>query len=296
MAYTDYGIRLTQMIYAFHMPVFVFLSGYFTSLKPDFKKHLHWVLASLAIFVLAQWAQCLYDIALPFFAPHGVVKIPWRKLFLYMPGFSLWYLLSLIYWRIGTWIFHNRISDKVLLGLSFLAAITSGLFPASNHLSFQRTFVFLPFFVLGYLFKKHQLDLRMQKIPLWMCYAILPIIGLSTRWLPIFAPSFRYTNLPHDLIIRAIQTILALILSFGLIRVFCSWPIEKLSRWGKHTLWIYIGHAIPILFQNLVVAKFKIPINIASAVVVSIGYVVCFTLAAEIYYRNFQSKKEIEHP
>ena len=35
LRFIDYGISVGKMIYSFHMPVFVFLSGYFTSQKTE---------------------------------------------------------------------------------------------------------------------------------------------------------------------------------------------------------------------------------------------------------------------
>ena len=43
LSYNDYGLGLTKMIYSFHMPVFVFLSGYFTSLNADRAKQVVWL-------------------------------------------------------------------------------------------------------------------------------------------------------------------------------------------------------------------------------------------------------------
>ena len=61
--YNDYGLELNKMIYAFHMPVFIFLSGYLTSLKATMEKRLSWCKHTLIIYVFAQIFHLLLALA-----------------------------------------------------------------------------------------------------------------------------------------------------------------------------------------------------------------------------------------
>ena len=54
LSYYDFGLRINRIIYAFHMPAFVFLSGYFTSAYTPVKKLKAQLSKLLVIYVIAQ--------------------------------------------------------------------------------------------------------------------------------------------------------------------------------------------------------------------------------------------------
>ena len=43
LGYNDYGLGINRVIYSFHMPVFIFLSGYFTSQNTNREKQTKWL-------------------------------------------------------------------------------------------------------------------------------------------------------------------------------------------------------------------------------------------------------------
>lgn len=296
MVYSDYRIKTGQMIYAFHMPAFVFISGYLTSLSPNFKKHVRWVWATLAIYIGAQWYQNLYGMILQLLHEDfeltrwNILVTRWKLLVGLCPCFSLWYILSLVYWRIGLWLVYGHISDRLMLIVSIFAAIASGFFPVGNQLSFQRTLVFMPMFVIGYLFKKHNLSLSISRMPVSVCVVFLLFGLFASRYIPFFMPSSPYSRLIHDAIIRSIQCILAFVLTISLFRVLYAIPVNMISRWGKHTLWIYIGHSVPITLQNVIMRKYYPSFNVLEALIVSALYVAGFTFIAECFH-NIRSKR-----
>lgn len=85
-----------NFIYLFHMPLFVFVSGRFSQMrdKTKYRKSFLRLLETLIIFQLA--AIFLFgDFSLGWFAG------PW---------FHLWYLLSLIFWRLVIYIYPPPVS------------------------------------------------------------------------------------------------------------------------------------------------------------------------------------------
>ncbi len=97
LTFKDYGIDLMEMIYSFHMPVFVFLSGYFTSLSSDKEKQRRWLKKTLVIFIAALIAQYILKLVLEYelsrlngfeFNAYSILK----PRSLVSPGFALWYL------------------------------------------------------------------------------------------------------------------------------------------------------------------------------------------------------------
>lgn len=100
-----YGLRINRMIYSFHMPVFVFLSGYFTSLSSNREKQNNWLKKTLIIYAVAQITHYSLRLLLEFGAstikakPFDYSLLSWK--FLVSPELALWYLVCLLYWRIA---------------------------------------------------------------------------------------------------------------------------------------------------------------------------------------------------
>lgn len=82
---------LTRGIYAFHMPLFVLLSGHFTK-KKSLKEQALKSLKLLKLFIIFH----ALDLSIEAYA-YG--KLPSIGDILY-PSFALWYLLCLFYWRV----------------------------------------------------------------------------------------------------------------------------------------------------------------------------------------------------
>src|SRR5262249_8924699 len=115
------------IIYAFHMPAFVFLSGYLTSRS---KGILEAVREILGLYVVAQaaWFVLLVITTWPFDLSNVLA------LALQMatdPGYGLWYLLALFYWRslAPVWALTRspRSSMITLIALGMLAGAMPGL-------------------------------------------------------------------------------------------------------------------------------------------------------------------------
>ncbi|MDZ4957068.1 hypothetical protein GNF51_14935, partial [Clostridium perfringens] len=72
------------------------------------------------------------------------------------PGWTLWYLLSLFFWRITL---KYLVKIKYILILSFVMGILIGLIPSvGSVLSISSTVVFLPCFLLGYYANEEHLN------------------------------------------------------------------------------------------------------------------------------------------
>jgi fucose 4-O-acetylase-like acetyltransferase len=141
-----YGViceNIWQIIYVFHMPLFILISGYLTTIKPIsvFWKSLNRIVVPLLIF------QLLFV-----FIAVVIFRNAFSISYLITPFWILWYLLSLAFWRIMI-----QFTPKILLSLPLLyliiatvIAIFGGLMPYGRILSIQRTFSFYPFFLFGF--------------------------------------------------------------------------------------------------------------------------------------------------
>lgn len=135
----DFGLNGTKWliwsyIYSFHMPVFVFISGFFSK-KISVDKTIKNIIIPYVIFDLL--------FVLFFYREYTFLNI-------FTPCYSFWYLLSLFNWRI---LIKSISKIKLLLLFSIILGLIIGIFNEfENFLSASRTVCFFPFFVFGYKF------------------------------------------------------------------------------------------------------------------------------------------------
>ncbi len=287
LSYNDWGLSINRMIYSFHMPVFVFLSGYFTSPSTDREKQLKWLKKTLLIYLIAQLAYVVLDVGFDYakaLIKHESIDtslLSWRDLI--VPRIALWYLVCLIYWRLSAWRFFSKTNDIALLFISCGLALASGFVPIDEELSFQRAFSLFPFFVSGMLFRKHGLMERLNKLPYY--YALIGLLlGLvASRFMPTYMPKFHYMNW-HQLILRVIQTGLGLFLCLCILRVTQVSPAEKVAKYGIYTLWIYIGHIFLLKIGEKALSLFGLSLNLFTALLLASFYCLVLILLANSYH------------
>jgi fucose 4-O-acetylase-like acetyltransferase len=135
---TDSAYVLYVSIYLFHIPLFVFLSGYFSSAEAPTSARIRSVMVDLLI-------------------PYVIFESIWSLIhsvqagvFLFnplRPSWTLWFLLSLAAWRI---LLPYLAQLPLPLTLAVVVSVLSGYWSVDQTLSLSRTLAFLPFFVLGY--------------------------------------------------------------------------------------------------------------------------------------------------
>lgn len=296
LKYMDYGLRVSRVIYSFHMPVFIFLSGFFTSLSSNKEKRISWIKNTIIIYIVADIAELLLNILLDYSACSLKGRefsissyFNWHTVF--WPGFALWYLVCLIYWRIAIWTIGNKMNDITLFVISCLLLVPTGFVPLSFDLSFQRTFAFLPFFVLGIVFKKRGLVRKLEQLPVY--YAVIGLLlgfiaaGLMPTYFPV-QPLKTFDQVAE----RVIQTILALFLCIMIIRLSRAKFTEAFAKYGSMTLWIYIGHIFLVNTSNRLFPHLGISLNIFTAIFVAALYCAFLIILAKTYESKKQKHKD----
>ncbi len=136
--YTELGNAkyLVNIIYFFHMPAFVFISGYFSKKEITFKKALKYIL----IYIIFNSVFILYT------------AVTSKSLLLLTPFFSYWYILALVIWRIiAKYLPCNK--WYIVIPFSFVIALVSGYFSdVTTVFAMDKVFGFLPFFFIRILF------------------------------------------------------------------------------------------------------------------------------------------------
>ena len=130
---------LYLIIYSFHMPLFVWISGYFA--KPADRSCIRSLIFPYLIF------QLLYSVAAVFF---------WKtedSIKLLEPYWLMWFLMALFLWRLLLPLLDVKDikSQAVTLGTVLLLALLTGWEQELRYvLSFQRMVALFPMFILGY--------------------------------------------------------------------------------------------------------------------------------------------------
>lgn len=268
-----------KWIYIFHMPLFIFISGYFSRKKNkiDFIASIWKLLEPLILFqVIARLLD--YIIGLSFSFSFQNILTPW---------WVLWYLLSLIYWRLLLQIIPDSIlrNTKLVLFTTLIISLFAGFFPFNRFLSIQRTLSFLPFFFLGFY-------MRNKNICLPNKYKLLSSFFLILTFLiPIFASDY-LGDLKHadpyksvnDMYRRFIIFAISIPMSLAFINL-C--PKTKLSaKLGRFTLQYYIFHAF-IINPFLVTAINKLGLPTSSLAVVVYTVAIATGIGLATFLPNF---------
>ncbi len=280
LSYEDYGLEINKMVYSFHMPIFVLLSGYFTSIDKLRTAQSKWIKKTFIIYVFAQLGHVLIS---------PLMNESINRNVLISPYLALWYLICLLYWRIAYWRLFYQWNDLNLFILSFFLAIISGFIPIDHIFSFQRAFAFFPFFVMGICMKKRNLISYLEKIPSKYAFIGLVIgLGIAHFFPWVYMPKNHYVYTPEP-IIRGIQTIIGIYLCIFILSVSRNKYLEKLACFGQYTLWIYIGHTYLIRIGNYLLYKYNYTLNPIQAVLLTIAYCGLFIWIAQKY--TFFKKK-----
>ncbi len=295
LSYYDYGIELNKMIYSFHMPVFVFLSGYFTSLKSNSEKQAMWLKKAAIIFLLAQFAHITIAVVSRYLSAAMSITTPLYFISLddfIVPKFALWYILCLIYWRLIAWNAIDKTHGLWWLIGSFILSIIAGVVPIGETFSFQRAFAFFPFFVLGLVFRQRNWAIQLDKVPLLIPVIIIIIGFIAARQLPLFQPREHYVNW-NDAFLRTVQSIMGVLLCLSVIRLSrASKQIEKLAEYGIYTLWIYVGHTFIITIEEKIFPHLGITYNVFIAVAIAIIYCAIFIFIAKRYHARHDLNRQ----
>ncbi|KIL80386.1 acyltransferase family protein [Bacillus badius] len=240
---------LYTTIYLFHMPGFILVSGFFA--KGFYKKG-----------YVKKTAQ---KILLPFFIFQVIYSFFYFYLYedealhldLLVPHWSLWFLLSLFFWNLllvisVKWL---KLKPAVLITVSFAIGTAIGCIDAQlDILSIARTFIFFPFFLIGYYLKKEHFNLlghKTVRLSLLVGALAVFLIALSfpefdQRWL---LGSFSFADLESSNTTGMLYRTGIYVVSFMMIATFFAFVPKKkffFTDWGRNTLYVYLLHGFVI--------------------------------------------------
>ena len=234
----SFGRAMYNTLYLFHMPQFVFLSGRFSQLN-DRKRYRKGILRLLESYFVFQVLHTLYNVM----QGYGFSL----SAFLLQPAYAMWYLLSLISWRLMVYFMGDNVMrryPKAVVALSFVFCLAAGLFNPELPLALNPTMVFMPFFLFGYYSVKVDLKQMVRKVPLWLAIFIVVAVFavcyfMLNRNMRVLFASFAFRT-PKDVAIRVAYMVVSMVMCVAVMR---CWPGGKtMARWGRNTLFMYLWH------------------------------------------------------
>lgn len=228
-------------IYSFHMPLFVFLSGMFARERleaGDYSKIVWTLVLPLVVF------QFVYT---------GMSRLTgWYEYSLFTPYWLLWFIASMIFWRLLLPLFASPGGLVVAVVISMAAGYDDGV---GYTLSVSRTLYFLPFFVFGHLYGE-QLAATARRHPFLFALMFVCCVGAVLAWWKLglnpgaLTGSRDYTSGAADASYPALARLGLMLLGAGAAMGFAALvPRDPpLLRWlGERSLAIYLLHGLLVM-------------------------------------------------
>lgn len=259
------SMAMFDWIFCFAMPLFVFMSGLFCNPNStSFHKSQLRLFETLVVFSLI--------LKVPYLL--GVIKnhIPIDPEEILKPGYTLWYLLALIWWRYLVYVVpvirHQKHTVFVLLA-SCVISLLSGFINSGNSISLPRTLFFLPYFLCGYYLsnKKDIVKANVQKINKYMAIIGLVIVFILFYYLNNNQLEVNTGNVPYSQWSMGLDKAILWRIVFSCISILASVFIcsiitqstTKFSGFGTKCLIIYIYHPIFLILLKTIQPILNLP-------------------------------------
>lgn len=271
-------LAIYNSIYTFHMPLFIFITGYFTKKYVNVDKRKHVLFKLIETLFVFQILHVLFEYSRGH--TYSLTSILLR------PQWTLWYLYSTVVWKALVFITPSSWlkSWKLILGICFFLSICVGFVPCSL-LSISRTIAFLPFFMLGYYAHTFGYNVRRIRINPMIC--IVAIASLFFLHYNLDIPLFRllsgkhpYTimNLPFPYILRACHYFLAILISCTVISLINI--NNMIIKIGEDSLFYYMLHPFIVILTRSICIKIGIDFcSITLILLFCINIIIVYQLA-----------------
>ncbi|WP_312096942.1 acyltransferase family protein [Niallia sp.] len=277
---------LYKVIYTFHMPAFILISGFFAkgiAEKGYIKKYAKKLIIPYLIF------QLVYSIFYYFLYGKSTLAIEPLT-----PHWSLWFLISLFFWNIFLLAF-GKLKPIQGIILSLILGLAIGMIDwTSSYLSLTRTFVFFPLFLIGFYMKKEHFNFVKTRKATISAIAIFTLVFIGFHFFPsinyqwLFG-SKSYEALGEGYLVGMAIRLFFYVLSFLMIFCFFACVPKKeyfFTKFGKSTLYVYLLHGffirlfrqsdLPDIFESprsymmIVIVSFLITLLLSSNIIISL--------------------------
>lgn len=237
----QYVDTLYLVIYLFHMPAFILISGHFSRTiknKEDIKKIGKTLLLPYIIF------QIVYTLYYKNVFGDSI------QFELFEPRYALWFLLSMVMWKFMLWVFSGH---RAMILVSIVLSLLVGYISEVNEwLSLSRTFFFFPFFLIGYYLDREIFAKLKYKWNVRVASTFGGVLVLfayaygDVRWKEWFFGRIPYEEINYGILDSAVLSRVAIYaLMMVSTYIFLS-VVPKNKQWytniGRKTLCIYLLH------------------------------------------------------
>lgn len=248
---------LNNVIYSFHMPLFIFISGYFS--KNINKQRQSEIDNILYLYVIFEILNYLFT---------KITTLGSGTYNIFQPTYQNWYILGIFFWRLLVPYFNFYPKRVSLLTILIISLIIGFFRDFHTFLGLYRIIYFMPFFVLGYYSPNIESILdRFEK------YKLMFIIFLILSFVAIFILSiknFRFNNMinyaytPYSgysssfyFLLRIIGLITSFTISFF---VLFTIPSKEtfFSHLGAQTLNVFALHMFLVYPINFIAYRLKL--------------------------------------
>lgn len=264
---------LTKGIYAFHMPLFVLISGLFTK-----KRNLHDTIKYSSKFIYIFIFFHIINLLLVYLIDD---KFSFNAII--TPSFALWYLFCLFLWRVLVSLIPSTIDKRIIIFLSICISIFIGFIPFSGLFGLHRFFSFIPFFCIGFYCKEYifrAIKFIMYESRYKNIYAVFSIIlfiiffVIATHneyWLRIMISPYTKWS---DFIFRLLYLLNSFILGLTFIILIFSINRNKaniFSIMGAKSLFYYVYHPYLLyIYVYIINNHIYTNINIYSSILITL--------------------------
>jgi len=280
-------------IFSFHMPLFLFISGYLSKNVEKCRKKA--MTEYLLLFIIAQLLWVLYKV---------VVEKDFYYFFnMLEPGFGLWYILSIFVYRI---LLKDLVRIKHIVIISAVASVLiMTLVNIQHFLDIQRIVGFLVYFLIGYYTDENTIN-KIKKIPPYLAaiglgavFAVFYIIldkkilnyGFFLRFLEHQAAIYDFSNIFIGLAIYIFIIPASLLIGSLVIAM-----IPRKEMWftyiGEDTLPLYLSHTYGVALYREFLREVVIDSNSIAAFIVLCSCICIVLFSSKVYRKKFHFCKD----
>ncbi|ASU34892.1 acyltransferase family protein [Mucilaginibacter xinganensis] len=256
---------LRYIIYSFHMPVFIGISGYLFNSTKNSNLSILGLINKYWLRIIVPWIIAVIVYAL-ILNPHfgGINKeIHFIEHSFLSPFYHLWFIPGFLSWVLITWVAKKlKISDVYFLIISAIISIVALIFNYYPELYHQtpvnstiiiilHTFkpYYLVFFVFGNYLKSHHFSFNMAAIKI---AAISSLAGIILM--------FFFNSIILSIVLLFVFNALLLIILTDAAQKNTFPHSDKLEWIGKNSLGIYLWHVLPINILERLLGTGNLPL------------------------------------
>lgn len=258
-----------DLIYMFHMPAFIFISGFFGKSE---RSHSF---------------ESILKLLLLYFVFNSIIGFIYGFSSLLQPMYSYWYLIALVVWRLTA---HHIAGFKEINLILFTAAVFIGFYPSiDNTFAAARIIGFYPYYMSGYLLSNEKSAEFINKK-----YPVRAAVGIASAAVAVLISiaAYSYFNYSdNDLQMRAygepgasfgriVLYLIAFLMIYALRCISTERKIPLLTMFGRNTLWIFVLHRpFTLLLSDHIT---DLPVTWINVISIAAAFVLCLILGNDI--------------